>query len=146
MIAQWALYAITASAAFGVSAIPIRMALSKAAASSEVILLTSTIGSLAGALIYLFITGNGSLQMDRGSVMYGVVSGLIGIIGSISVIKALSSPSSTVPNVMSLVNTNLLFTVIFSVALLGEMPEGMNMMKTLVGAVLILAGSVVICR
>lgn len=146
MIAQWALYAMLASAAFGVSAIPIKMALSKAAASAEVILLTSSIGSLAGTLIYLFITGNGSLQMDRSSVMYGVVSGLIGIIGSISVIKALGSPSSTVPNVMSLVNTNVLFTLIFSLALLGEMPEGMKIMKTLAGAVLILAGSVVICR
>jgi len=146
MIAQWALYAITASAAFGISAIPIRMALSKAAASSELILLTSAIGSLVGALIYLFITGNEGIQIDRCSVLCGAVSGLIGIIGSISVIKALGSPSSTVANVMSLVNTNLLFTVIFSLVLLGEVPEGMSMMKTLVGALLILAGSVVICR
>jgi len=55
-MATWALYALLASAAFGLSAIPLRFAISRigASAQSEVILLSSCLGSLTGAVLYQY--------------------------------------------------------------------------------------------
>ncbi len=149
-MATWALYAILASAAFGLSAIPLRFAINKMGTSgqSDVILLSSCIGSLAGAIIYQFFSGRPVLfaGIERHTIFYAILSGLIGIAGSLSVIKALSAPASNVSNVMTLVNTNVFFTLLFGIALLREIPDGIGLVKLLSGAALIFVGSVVICR
>lgn len=149
-MAPWALYAMLASASFGLSAIPLRFAINKmgSSAQSEVILLSSCIGSLAGAIIYQFVSGKPALfaNIERQAILYAFLSGLIAIAGSLSVIKALSTPASNVSSIMTLVNTNVFFTMIFGVALLREIPDGIGMVKLLSGAALIFAGSVVICR
>jgi len=146
---QWAIYSIIASAAFGLSAIPLKIAVGRGglSAAPEIILLTSCLGSLVGAVLCIARTGNGfSLGADWWVLLYGGVSGLISIIGSLAIIKALGSPSANVSNVMSLVNTNMFFTVIFSIAILGELPSGAEMIKTIIGAGLIFAGAVIVSR
>lgn len=144
----WVVYSVIAAASYGLSAIPLKLASNKGvAAASAILLLASCIGSLTGALLYFGFTGTGVIRIvDRSSLVYGVISGMISIIGSLAVIKALASPDSSVPNVMSLVNTNILFTIVFSALLLQELPQGAGIIKICAGSLLIFAGSVVLCR
>ena len=54
----WARYALIASTAFGLSAVPLKAAISgERSTGSEIILLTSCMGSLAGALLYFVVAG-----------------------------------------------------------------------------------------
>lgn len=60
-------------------------------------------------------------------------------------IKALSHPLSNAANIMALINTNVLFTVVFGAIIFKEMPEGIELARVIVGALLILVGVAIIC-
>ena len=78
--------------------------------------------------------------------MLGILSGVISTIGSILIIKALSAPSSSVPHVMALVNTNVFFALIFSVLILNEVPKSEHLSNLIIGGVFILAGGYFISK
>lgn len=148
---EWAIYALVAAAAYGLSAIPLKLAVSKGniADMPEAVLIVSCICSLAGAVSYFILSGktaNLLSGMDRHTMLYSGISGLISIIGSLSVIRALSLPASSVSNVMSLVNTNVLFTLFFSIILMQQVPEGTSLIRPILGSVLVFAGALLICK
>ena len=72
------------------------------------------------------------------------LSGLIGAAGSIAIIKALSCPRSNTTGVISLVNTNVFFTMFFAAFLLRE-SRSENLARTLTGSLFIFAGALFIC-
>ena len=148
---EWAVYAIVAAIAYGLSAIILKLAVGKGgiAAMPEAVLIVSCACSLAGAIGYFIISGKTAViavGMDRNTIVMSGISGLISIIGSLFVIRALSIPSTSVSSVMSLVSTNVLFTLLFSIILIEQVPEGMSLTRTVFGSVLVFAGAFVLCK
>lgn len=123
---RWMAYAILAGAAYGLSAVPLKYAASRhLRVPPGLILFSSSIGAMTGALAYLTISGNPmSFSINKSAILLSLLSGLIGVAGSLAVIKALAHSLSNVSNVMALVNTNVLFTVLFGVVILREFPTG----------------------
>ena len=142
----WMIYAITAGAAYGLSPIPLKFAVSRYPASSQAaLLLSSALGALIGISGFLFLKRPVSLSADRYAMLLSALSGLIGAAGSIAIIKALSCPNSNTTGVVSLVNTNAFFTMIFAALLLGESHKSTDLGRLLIGTFFIFAGSFFIC-
>ncbi|MCK5602996.1 hypothetical protein KAR91_14025 [Candidatus Pacearchaeota archaeon] len=151
-MSTWAIYAIMAGAAFGLSAVPIRYVSSRnyLSAPSELIFMFSSIGGLLGAGIYLISTDRvGQGLLIQGNMRVAIIAsgaGLISSMGSLFVIKALSYPESSVSHVMATVNTNALFALGFGIILLREIPFGTDIYRVIVGSILIIVGAYLICR
>lgn len=146
---EWEVYALVAAIAYGLSAIPLKIAAAHSVRQglAEALLLITSVSSLVGASIYVLTSGRLPVLVstfDEPLFLYGGLAGLISIIGSISVIKALGLPSSSISNVMALVNTNVFFTILFSTVFIGRL-DGATMIKTIIGSTLIFAGAVMIC-
>jgi uncharacterized membrane protein len=147
----WIIYAMAASAAYGLSAIPLKYAANRNNLSvpSELVLLSSYAGALIGAVAYLLFSGKSApalMLTNIDAIFWSGLSGLISVAGSLAVIKALSHPLSNTANVMALMNTNVFFTVVFGAIIFGEMPEGFELARVITGALLILVGVAMICR
>ena len=148
---SWIIYAMAASAAYGLSAIPLKYAANRnnLSAPSELVLLSSCAGALIGAVAYLIFSGKSAHALmftNKDAVLWSGFSGIISVAGSLAVIKALSHPLSNTANVMALMNTNVFFTVVFGAIIFGEMPEGIELARVMAGSLLIWMGVVIICR
>jgi uncharacterized membrane protein len=146
----WIIYALIASAAFGLSVILLKHAANRnnLAAPSELVLLSSCVGALIGAVVYLIFSWKSAHALmfaNKEAIVWSGLSGLISVAGSLAVIKALSHPLSNAANIMALINTNVLFTVVFGAIIFKEMPEGIELARVIAGALLILVGVVIIC-
>jgi uncharacterized membrane protein len=146
---EWAVYALIAAVAYGLSAIPLKLVVSRGSAAglSEAVLICTCLGSLIGASIYVISSGKLlclASSVDKQVLIYGGGAGLISIVGSIAVIRALGVQSSTVPNVMALVNTSVFFAMLFSTLILGRQ-DGASEMRAIMGTALIFVGAVIIC-
>ncbi|MBF0474176.1 MAG: hypothetical protein HQK91_13890 [Nitrospirae bacterium] len=150
-MSNWAIYSILAGVTYGLSAIPMRYVSNHSQMSmpSEFILLFSSLGALIGAIIYLISTKNIGhvliINVNMKTVVIAAGAGLIGSMGSLFVIKALSYPESSVSNVMAIVNTNVLFALGFGVIMLRKMPVGVSVYRVGFGAVLMMVGVGMVC-
>lgn len=146
----WILYAVMAGAAYGLSAIPLRYGANRGAAGApaELMLMASCLGTLLGGAAYLLAAGRpleGAIVSGKASLLWAGLSGLIGAAAGFFVIKALAQQGATASGVMALVNTSVLFALVFGVTLLQEMPQDGQMVKAALGALLIFGGSMLIC-
>lgn len=147
---NWTIYAILAGAAYGLSAVPLKYAVHRnTAASSEFILLSSSLGALSGIILYLIFFAKSSdmfNSFNKETLLLSLLSGLIGVLGSLAVIKAFAHPLSKISGVMALVNTNVFFSFLFGVFILRDIPSGIESARIIAGSTLIFAGTVLICK
>ena len=143
----WVMYSLIAGASYGLSSVYTKYTVSRTQLTlpTELVLTFSALGALIGAVICL---GTGKMTIDTLlSTNYkmatsSIVSGLISVVGSFFVIKALSMPKSSVANVMAIVNTNVFFALLFAMIFLKEIPSGNNaVLRLIIGSVLIMIGS-----
>jgi len=83
--------------------------------------------------------------MSTSTVLPALLAGVIGSLGCFMVVKALGSPNASTANVMALVSTSVVFSLVFGMAFLGEIPAGPQLAKTVGGILLMTAGAVVLC-
>ncbi|MCL4536212.1 MAG: hypothetical protein M1610_01250 [Nitrospirae bacterium] len=145
----WIIYAMAASAAYGLSAIPLKYAANRnnLSAPSELVLLSSCAGALIGSVAYLIFSWKSASALmfaNKEAIVWSGLSGLISVAGSLAVIKALGHPLSDTSNVMALMNTNVFFTVVFGAIIFGEMPEGIELVRVILGALFIVVGAGII--
>ena len=146
---NWITYGIMAGASYGLSAIPIRCA-ARASLSTppQMLILASCVGSIIVVFFAGIFNGRFSMAFDSvrtGSLLLALLAGLISSIGSFLIVKALGSPNASTSGVMALVNTNVLFTLVFSMTILKEVPVGPQMAKAVGGALLTVIGSILLC-
>jgi uncharacterized membrane protein len=146
---MWIIYGLLAGASYGLSAIPMKFAASRSdmPVSPQLLLLASCLGSVIVSLGTGIATGRsvgGSGSMNVSTVFPALLAGVIGSLGCFMVIKALGSPNASTANVMALVSTSVVFSLVFGMAFLGEVPAGPQLAKTVGGILLMTAGAVVL--
>ncbi len=70
----------------------------------------------------------------------GVVNGL----ATLLIMRALQSPATNVSQLVPIYNTNTLVAFILAIVLFREFPMGMDLLRNLAGALLIVAGTILI--
>lgn len=90
-MSSWMIYAIAASAAYGLSAIPLKYAVNRnnLSAPSELVLLSSCAGAFIGAFLHLIFSGKTFplMTVNKDAMLLSGLSGIIGVAGSLAVIK-----------------------------------------------------------
>lgn len=147
---MWMIYGLLAGASYGLSAIPMKFAASKSdiPVSPQLLMLASCAGSVIVSLGTGLATGrlvSGSGSMSTSTVFPALLAGVIGSLGCFMVVKALGSPNASTANVMALVSTSVIFSLVFGMVFLGEVPAGPQLAKTAGGILLMTAGAVVLC-
>ena len=112
----------------------------------------ASVGFMCSSVIVSLGTGlatgrpvHGAGSMSTSAVLLALLAGIIGSLGCFMVVKALSSPNASTANVMALVSTSVVFSLVFSMAFLREIPEGPQLVKTVGGILLMTAGAVALC-
>jgi len=146
----WMIYGLLAGASYGLSAVPLKFAASRPdmPASPQVLMLASCLGTVVISITTGWASGQplsgfGSLSVKI--VFPALLAGVIGSLGCFMVVKALGSPNASTATVMALVSTSVIFSLVFGMVFLGEIPGGMQMVKMFVGILLMTAGAVVLC-
>ncbi len=146
----WVIYGLLAGISYGLSAVPMKFAASRSdmPVSPQLLLLASCLGTVIVSIGAGLATGrpiSGSGSMSVGNVLPAFLAGIIGSIGSFMVVKALGSPNASTANVMALVNTNVIFSLVFGMMFLKEVPAGPRLAKTVGGMVLMTIGAAMLC-
>ncbi len=146
---NWIIYGIMAGVSFGLSAVPMRCAARTGLSTPPQLLV---LASCVGSIVMVFFTGifNDPFSMSfdsvrAGSLLLALLAGLVSSVGSFLIVKALGSPNASTSGVMALVNINVLFTLVFSITILKEVPAGPQLAKAVGGALLTVIGSIMLC-
>lgn len=149
-MSAWMIYGLLAGASYGLSAVPLKFAASRSdmPVSPQLLVLASCLGSVIVSVGTGIATGRpagcfGSVSVR--TMLPALLAGIIGSVGSFMVIKALSSLNASTAHVMALVNMNVIFTLVFGMVFLGEVPTGVQLIKTIGGIFLTVIGAVVLC-
>ncbi len=141
----WVVYGIIAAVAYGVSAIPLKYAISRnfLATPFHVVVLGSLIGGIITLFVYIGakepICLKSFIDNKLGLVM-GICSGAIGVIGTISIVVALKHPQTDISRMMAIVSTSVLITALGGMFILGEVPSTVDRLRVLVGICLLAGG------
>ena len=145
----WIIYGLLSGAVYGLSAVPLKIAAAKGGTESlAVIVLASACGALMGAMVYALSVNRPAVileQLGCSTAALAVVSGLIGLVAGLLVTKSLAEPGARMADVMALVNTSVLFAMLFGVLLLKESLQGAQLLRSAGGAILVVIGSILIC-
>ena len=141
----WFIYGLIASLAYGTSAIPLKYATGRSflAAPFSVVAMGQVAGIVLVLTVYLLCINQLDIKAFSGNIpafLWGACSGIIGTVGTIAILVALSKPSTEVSRLMAVVSTSVLVTVVFSFLLLKEVPVGLDKAKVMLAAVFIIMG------
>ena len=144
-IKTWVIYGLVASLTYGLSAVPLKYAMSKKFLSApfSVVVIGTIIGMALVLIPYIVLKGEMGIRHlvdNQAGLFWGIVSGIIGVIGSIYILLALNDPLTEVSKLMAIVSTSVLFTAFFSAVFLGELPAISDKVTTFFGVGLLIAG------
>lgn len=144
---SWVFFGLFAAFAFGCSAVAMKLATSNRFFGLDAGLagVLSALGLAVVFLAYYFLFGNQANPLQANPVGLGVAV-LVGILwglGNLAVWIALSR-GADIAKMTPLYNTNTLIAVILGIVLLHELPNAGNALKVLLGAILIIAGAILV--
>ncbi|MBD3204228.1 EamA family transporter [Candidatus Woesearchaeota archaeon] len=137
---QWIILSLLASLCFGISSIAFKLSLKNINPFFGVFLLG--IGGFIAA-IASFIIKKPEISLQPKSIFFGIFGGVLWLTAMIAVTYALAN-NAKIGKMAPIYNTNTLITVILSILLLKEIPDVNGAIRILVGALFIVAGSVIV--
>ena len=138
---SWVFYGIVAAICFGINTILYKIASQKGNFSPAFGSLVFGIGILIAFLVYFF--AKPSLQFEWKSTILAIAAGIIWAIGFLAIAIAISQKGE-VAKLAPLYNANTIIAVILGIVLLKEVPDMSQMIRVVIGAVMIVVGAVLV--
>ncbi|MBI2649935.1 EamA family transporter [Candidatus Woesearchaeota archaeon] len=138
---SWVFYGIVAAICFGINTILYKIASQRGNFSPAFGSLVFGIGILIAFLVYFF--AKPSLQFEWKSTTLAIAAGIIWAIGFLAIAIAISQKGE-VARLAPLYNANTIIAVILGIILLKEVPDMSQMIRVIIGAVMIIAGAVLV--
>ena len=138
---SWVFYGIVAAICFGVNTILYKIASQKGNFSPAFGSLVFGIGILIAFLVYFF--AKPALQFEWKSTALAIAAGIIWAIGFLAIAIAISQKGE-VARLAPLYNANTIIAVVLGIVLLGEVPDMSQMIRVIIGAVMIIIGTVLV--
>lgn len=144
---DWLILGIIASLCFGVSGIVGKLVLSKEHFGVPLGLATvlSIIGiAIVFTMFYLLVPKAGGVtSIEPVHIMAAITIGLFWATGQVAIYYALAQ-GADVSRITPIFNTNTLVAVFLAILLLHELPSASDAVRVLVGAVMIVAGAILV--
>ena len=138
---SWIFYGIIAAICFGVNTIIFKIAMQRGNLNPAYASFIFGIGILITFVFYYFTKPN--LQFEWKSTTLAVAAGMIWAIGFLAIAIAISQKGE-VAKLAPLYNANTIIAVILGIILLKEVPDMSQMIRVIIGAVMIVIGAVLV--
>ena len=138
---SWIFYGIVAAVCFGLNTIIFKIAMQKGSLNPGYASLIFGIGVLITLLFYYFTKPN--LQFEWKSTLLAVVAGIVWAIGFLAIAIAIANKGN-VSQLAPIYNANTIIAVILGIILLKEIPNTSQMIRIILGAVMIVVGAVLV--
>jgi len=138
---SWIFYGIIAAVCFGVNTIIYKIAFQKGNFSAAYGSLVFGIGILIAFLVYFLVKP--TFQFEWKSTSLVIIAGIIWAVGFLAVAIAISQKGE-VARLAPLYNANTIIAVFLGIVVLKEVPNMSQMIRVIMGAVMIIAGAVLV--
>ena len=138
---SWILYGIIAAIFFGINTIIFKIAIQKGNLNPGYASLFFGIGILIVFLLYYLI--NPSWQFEWKSTSLAVIAGMTWAIGGLALAIALFRKGN-VAQLAPIYNANTIIAVILGIILLKEIPNASQMVRIIIGSVMVVVGAVLV--
>ena len=142
---SWFLIGLIASLLYGVSALVFKLLTAERYLGGHPGWVLTAIGSgiaLCGALGVIFWPAAAKIGGNTlAACALGLPAGMMNGFATLLVLWALRSPSTNLSQLVPIYNTNTLVAFLLAVIFLKELPQGVDLVRNLAGALLIVAGS-----
>ncbi|MBL0387720.1 hypothetical protein JJB07_13850 [Tumebacillus sp. ITR2] len=145
----WVLAGLVAALAYGVYSLPLKYLSSDRymKAPLELVALGLALGVLVTGGVFAWLRGGMPMlatpTMWRG-LLLGAAAGSIWLIGTLTVTAAFRDPATNMSQLIPLVNANTLVAVLGGLLVFRELANGADLIKILVGSVLMMIGGYVL--
>lgn len=137
----WIIYAILASLSWGTYIVVNKVAISKGMNPYFALALMAV--GIVGLFAAVFFITKPSIQTDSTSLTLAIVAGALWALGQLFAILALVN-KAPVAKLVPIYNTNTIVAVLLGIILLRELPSGTATIKVIIGALLIVAGGILV--
>ena len=138
---NWLVYGIIAAIFFGINTIILKIAIQKGNLNPGYAALSYGFGILITFTIYFFL--NPIWQFEWKSTSIAILAGITWAIGMLAIAIAISQKGN-IAQLAPIYNANTIIAVILGIALLKEIPSMPQMIRVIIGAVMIVAGAVLV--
>lgn len=138
---SWIFYGIVAAIFFGINTVIFKIAIQKGNLNAGYASLFFGIGVVITFLAYYFSSPN--WQFEWKSTSIAVIAGVIWAVGFLAIAVAIANKGN-VAQLAPIYNANTIIAVILGIFLLKEIPNMSQMIRIIIGAVLIVAGAVLV--
>ena len=138
---SWIFYGIVAAICFGLNTIIFKIAIQKGNLNPAYASLIFGTGILITFLFYYFAKPN--LQFEWKSTLLAVIAGVIWAVGFLAIAVAIANKGN-VAQLAPIYNANTIIAVILGIFLLKEIPDMSQMIRIIIGALMIVAGAVLV--
>ena len=138
---NWIIYGLLASFCFSVQAVLYKVVYQKSNYTPYFSSFIFGFGILLAFFIFLFFKHGFNFEWKSASLL--LISGIIWGIGFIAVAVAIAQKAD-LARLVPIINTNTLLTVFIGITFLKEIPDASQMWRVIGGAVLIVAGAVLV--
>jgi transporter family protein len=148
MMKPWFAMGLAASLLYGVSAILFKLLTETRYLSGRPGWVLAGIGTgivLCGVLgIVFWPSVAGPQDTTVRAYLWAVPAGLLNGFATLLILRALQSPMTNISQLVPVYNTNTLVAFILAVVLFKELPQGADLIRNLLGALLIVGGTILI--
>ena len=138
---NWIVYGVIAAIFFGINTVIFKIAIQKGNLNPAYASLAFGVGTLITFLIYYF--ANPGWQFEWKSTSIAVFAGVTWAIGMIAIAIAISQKGN-IAQLAPIYNTNTIIAVILGIILLKEIPDMSQIIRIVIGAVMIVIGAVLV--
>jgi uncharacterized membrane protein len=145
---MWLIFAILAAVFWGSYIVVVKVVTSPkyfgiSQASAALFILLGIAVVFAANIIYEISAGKFQMPQSKTGILFAVLSGVLWGGGMVASLLALKS-GADVSKISPIYNTNTLIAVLLGIILLGELPKAAAMTKVIIGAIMIVVGSVLV--
>jgi uncharacterized membrane protein len=145
---HWFVIGIAASLLYGVSAVLFKVLASERFLNGQPGWVLAGIGSgiaFCGALGILFWPSSTALGTSTWQAgLWAVPAGLLNGLATLLVLRVMNSSATNLSQLVPVYNTNTLVAFILAVVLFKELPQGSDLLRNALGALLIVGGTILI--
>ena len=138
---SWIFYGIVAAICFGLNTIIFKIAMQKGNLNPAYASIIFGIGILITFLFYYFTKPN--LQFEWKSTLLAVIAGIVWAIGFVAIAIAIANKGNVV-QLAPIYNANTIIAVVLGIIFLKEIPNTSQMIRIIIGALMIVGGAVLV--
>lgn len=142
---KWLIYGLIASFFWGTSVIASKIASSNKYFNidSSIVSLFMLMGIALVFVTYIFYEKQFKIPQSAGGIFFSILAGALWAIGMVATLRAIKS-GADVARLTPIYNTNTLVAVILGIILLHELPQASQMVKVIVGAIMVVIGATLV--